>query len=75
MMELGEVEQQYNNLKEYFGDSLAHPIHEPKVFAYQVMLYNRQLNRSANNASESGAEENREGTSETGVEEAPSEGG
>jgi hypothetical protein len=70
-MELGEVEAQYNKLKEYFGDSLADPIHEPRVFAYQVQLYNWQLNRSYIDASENRTEENREGTSETGVEETP----
>jgi hypothetical protein len=35
-----EVLSKYNELVEWFGDTLANFEHEPRRFAYQVKLYN-----------------------------------
>jgi hypothetical protein len=42
-----EIEQHYNKLVEIYGDELPDPEVYPKIFAYFVKLYKRQLNEQA----------------------------
>ena len=48
-----EVLSKYNELVEWFGDTLANFEHEPRRFAYQVKLYNYYKQKNETNNSDS----------------------
>lgn len=72
-MEDCRVSLYIDRLRDLFGDDIANPAHEPIRFNYQLKLLERIIQmEEKNNASESGTEENREGESQAGEQEASS---